>query len=78
MLGAKRSPTLVRSARAAILPSSCVDRRGTLDISWDTEIYDDLGIHGDVLYFDRFDWVHGEFGTTFEHFNLNDLAQGAS
>lgn len=50
------------------------DRRRTLGISPDTEIYYDLGIYGDVLHFDLLDWVHREFGTTFEHFNLGAYA----
>jgi hypothetical protein len=35
----------------------------------DTEIYYDLGIYGDVLY-----WAHREFGTTFDHFKLKVYA----
>lgn len=36
------------------------------DISEETEIYYDLGIYGDVLYFDLLSWAHKEFGVTFD------------
>jgi hypothetical protein len=50
--------------------------RPALGISPETEIYYDLGIYGDVLYFDLIDWAHREFGTSFEHFDLGAYAPG--
>jgi hypothetical protein len=67
------SPTLQKVIdRLAIIGGP----RPALSISLSTEIYYDLGIYGDVLYFDLLDWADKEFGTAFDHFDLGAYAPG--
>jgi hypothetical protein len=70
------SSPIVQRVIARLVAIGDPRRTRTLDISADTEIYYDLGIYGDVLYFDLVDWIHKEFGTTFDHFNLGAYAPG--
>lgn len=53
---------------------SAIGGHRTADISPDTEIYYDLLIYGDVLYFDLLGWAHKEFDTAFDHFNPEAFA----